>query len=218
MSNAATEIKIGYTFKDKTLLKKALTLSSYDHSFNNQSLECFGDAVLEFIIAEKYYSEGLDEGGITEKKKELSSDAALTRVSERLGLDKSLIRGKGDGKNKKAVPSAYEAVVAAIYLDGGMDCAREFVNSTLDFDAAKGEFDYISALQEEVQAKGQSAPKYLKEECGTPQKPEFIASVEAFGKVYSGRAESFAKAKKKAAKAAYQSLVGQKRTSSGKAD
>ncbi|MDE7257050.1 MAG: ribonuclease III, partial [Clostridia bacterium] len=75
----------GYTFKNKELLKRALTLSSYDNVNNNESLECLGDALLTFIVAEKYYAENLSEGGITAKKQQLISDEALRPVSVRLG-------------------------------------------------------------------------------------------------------------------------------------
>ena len=127
------ERAIGYTFKDKNLLKRALTLASANRDDNNQLLEFFGDAVLEFIVSERIFDEGSTEGALTERRKSLVADSALTPVSERLGLDGFLIRGKHDVNNKKAVPSAYEAIVAAIYLDGGMDEARKFVLSTLDF-------------------------------------------------------------------------------------
>lgn len=99
------EKRCGYVFKDKQLLKKALTLSSYDNSFNNEGLECLGDALLTFLVAEKYYAENLTEGEITVKKQELLSDEALRPVSERLGLAAALIKNKGDTTNKKAVPS-----------------------------------------------------------------------------------------------------------------
>lgn len=198
-----TEKRTGYVFRDKELLKRALTLSSFDGEKNNQSLECLGDAILGFVVAEKYYLAGMDEGCITQMKKSVVSDAALTVVSERLGLDRALLRGKGDDNNKKAVPSAYEALTAAVYLDGGMEKAREFALSTLDFTVKAETFDYISALQELVQAAGHPAPVYEKEDCGTPQKPQFTATVRVDGKVYVGKGGSFALAKKRAAKAAY---------------
>ena len=119
------ESKLGYTFKDKTLLKRALTLASASDD-NNQLLEFFGDAILEFIVSERIFNENSTEGALTEKRKTLVSDSALAPVSKKLGLDKFLIRGKKDNFNKKAIPSAYEAAVAAIYLDGGMDEAKKF--------------------------------------------------------------------------------------------
>lgn len=192
----------GYTFKDKELLKKALTLSSYDNDNNNESLECLGDALLTFIVAEKYYAENFDEGDITEKKQELISDEALRPVSEKLGLDRALLRDKGDTCNKKAVPSAYEAVTAAIYLDGGLDAARKFALSTLT--PLPDAVNYIARLQELLQAKGETPPEYVKKSVGTPQRPFHIAEITVHGKVFKGEGISFPEAKKQAAKAAYE--------------
>ncbi len=208
MDFSEVEKNTGYIFKNKDILRRALTLSSADGGFNNQSMECFGDSVLSFIVTEKLYGEGLDEGDITARKKALVSDEALTPVSEKLGLDRALIRGKGDNNNKKAVPSAFEALTAAVYLDGGMQAAKAFVLSAIDFDV-KGETDYISALQEEVQSRGEKAPQYKKTECGTPRSPRYIAEVEVGGRTFSGEAQSFSSAKKEAAKSAYEYLTKQ---------
>jgi ribonuclease-3 len=200
------EKRIGYSFRNKSLLQKALTLSSYDGQNNNQSLECLGDAVLSFLVAEKYYKEGMSEGSITRAKKQLVSDEALTPVSIKLGLDEALIKGKGDDNNKKAVPSVYEAVTAAIYLDGGMSSARKFVFSTLDFNPRQQEEDYISALQELLQSRGDVPPTYEKEEKGTPQMPWFLSRIVVEGKVFTGEGGSYSAAKKQAAKAAYERI------------
>lgn len=195
----------GYTFKDKSLLKKALTLSSYDNNFNNESLECLGDALLTFIVAEKYYAENFDEGDITEKKQELISDGALRPVSEWLGLDKALLHGKGDNLNKKAVPSAYEAVTAAIYLDGGMDAARKFALSTLTPlpDAA----NYVGLLQELLQDMREELPSYDEIMGGTPRIPRHMVQLTVRGRKFSGEGANFKEAKKRAAKAAYEYLT-----------
>ena len=104
---------LGYTFSDETILRRALTLKGANERFNNESLECLGDSLIGFVVACKFYDEGLDEGGITERKKSAVNDRALAEVSVKLGLDKALIKPKGEFKNKKAVPSAYEAVAAS---------------------------------------------------------------------------------------------------------
>lgn len=192
----------GYTFKDKALLKKALTLSSYDNDNNNESLECLGDALLTFIVAEKFYAENLSEGDITKKKQEYISDEALRPVSERLGLDKALIKDKGDNGNKKSVPSAYEAITAAIYLDGGLEAARNFALSTLT--PLPDAVSYVAKVQELLQAVGEKLPEYVKKSAGTPQSPRHIIEVTVLGKVFIGEGASFADAKKLAAKAAYE--------------
>ncbi|MDE7087013.1 MAG: hypothetical protein K2O67_02350 [Clostridia bacterium] len=194
----------GYTFNDKDLLNKALTLSSYDNVLNNESLECLGDALLTFIVAEKYYAEKLSEGEITKKKQELLSDESLRPVSIKLGLDKALFRNKGDKGNKKAVPSAYEAVAAAIYLDGGLDEARKFALSTLTPLPTR---NYVTEVQELLQDKKEALPKYVKIAGGTPQNPVHIVKVCVRGETFTAEGANFAEAKKAAAKLAYEYLT-----------
>lgn len=201
----SVERACGYTFKNKELLKKALTLSSYDNDCNNESLECLGDALLTFLVAEKYYAEAASEGEITKKKQELLADEALRPVSERLGLDKALIKNKGDNGNKKAVPSAYEAICAAIYLDGGMDAARKFAFSTLT--PLANSKNYIEAVQNILQDAGERLPDYRKILSGTPQNPKHKVEVTVRGKTFKGEGANFQEAKKKAAQAAYAYLA-----------
>lgn len=202
---AAVENNIGYKFKDKSLLKRALTLASAGGE-NNQTLEFFGDAILEFLVSERIYSEKSSEGELTERRKAIVSDRALTPVSLKLQLDKHFIKSSGDGANKKAVPSAYEAVVAAIYLDGGIDKAREFVFSTLDFSGIAAEENYKGRLQELLQGGGYPCPVYERHDTGTPQKPDFRVAVELFGRTYEGSANNIRQAEQLAAKAALEGL------------
>ncbi len=202
MDISAVENIIGYEFGDKELLKRALTLSSADNDFNNQTLEFFGDAIIEFIVSEKIYDENLSEGELTERRKFLVSDKALAPVTKKLGLDKYLIRGAGDTKNKKAVPSAYEAVVAAVYLDGGMENAKKFVHSTLDFSAKIRTDNFKGELQELLQSRRKECPKYVTRDTGTPQKPVFKTELKLFGKTYVGTADNKQQAEQNAAKAA----------------
>ncbi len=194
------EKAIGYTFKDKSLLKRALTLASASDD-NNQLLEFFGDAILEFIVSEKIFSEGGTEGELTERRKTIVADTALAPVSQRLGLDKLLIRGKNDTANKKAVPSAYEAVTAAIYLDGGLDEAKKFVLGTLDFSGrVQAVVNYKGRLQEILQSQGRPVPEYSRNDIGTEANHRFIASVKAFGKEFTGEADVAKDAEQLAAK------------------
>lgn len=204
MNFEEVEKNCGYTFRDRELLRRALTLSSYDNDFNNQSLECLGDALLGFIVAEKYYLEGADEESITDMKRSLLSDEALAPVSQRLKIASSLICGKGDNHNKKAVPSAYEAMTAAIYLDGGLEAARNFALSTL---TALPHIDYISEVQKILQSRGESAPDYECENLGTPQRPRFKVSAKVRGDIFCGEGGSKTQAKKIAAEAIYHSLT-----------
>lgn len=179
---------LGYAFKDGELLRRALTLKGVDERFNNESLECLGDSLIGFVAACKFYADGLDEGGITARKKAVVNDRALTEVSRSLGLDKALIKPKGAFNNKKAVPSAYEAVAAAIYLDGGMEQAQAFILRTLDF--SREERDYIALLQEAL------------------QEHDFVVTVQAEGLTFIGRGGNTAAAKRDAAERAYRALFG----------
>ena len=108
----------------------------------------------------------------------------------------------GTGITKKAVPSAYEALCAAIYLDGGIDSVKKFAYSTLDFTLSGGEENYKGNLQEWLQDKGLPLPEYECRNTGTPQSPQFTATVEVMGKKYRGVAGSKQQAEKNAARAA----------------
>ncbi len=193
------EKAIGYTFKDKKLLRRALTVASASEN-NNQLLEFFGDAILEFIVSERIFSEEGSEGALTERRKNLVSDEALTPVSKKLGLDKLLILGKNDINNKKAVPSAYEAVTAAIYIDGGIDAVKKFVLSTLDFSATVTAANYKGRLQELLQGVGRPLPEYSNTDVGTAQKHRFKVNIALLGKTFSGEADSVKQAEQLAAK------------------
>ena len=199
------EKALNYTFKDKNLLSRALTAASASEE-NNQLLEFFGDAILEFIVSERIFSEGDSEGELTERRKTLVSDLALTPVSEKLGLDKLLILGKNDKNNKKAIPSAYEAAVAAIYLDGGMEEAKKFVYSTLDFTAVNTLVNYKGRLQETLQGAGKPVPEYESRDIGNAQKHRFAVQLKLFGNTFSGEADSIKQAEQLAAKKALEYL------------
>ena len=205
MNFAEIETRLNYVFKDKSILQKALTLPSANSAENNQTLEFFGDAILEFVVSEKIYDENLTEGQLTERRKALVADSSLKPVSERLGLDGFLIRGVGDNKNLKAVPSAYEAVTAAIYLDGGMAAAKKFVLSTLDF-SVKNSPNFKGDLQEYLQSKGEDVPEYSITDCGTPQKPLFKAEISVYGQVFTGEASKKQQAEQNAARLALEYL------------
>lgn len=201
MSLDEVEKNIDYTFKDKTLLRRALTLASAGND-NNQTLEFFGDAILEFLVSERIYNESASEGELTERRKALVSDKALAPVSRRLRLDKHFIKNANDTAEGKAVPSAYEALVAAVYLDGGIGAARKFVFSTLDFTNVKKELNYKGSLQELLQSEGLPCPVYERLDNGTPQKPEFTVAVKVNGKTYKGVAPNARQAEQNAARAA----------------
>lgn len=198
---------INYTFKDKKLLERAFTLSSYNQDDNNQTLEFFGDAILEFLVSERIYDPKKSEGQLTELRQAIVSDAALSAVSKKLGLDGFLIKSQNDFNNKKAVPSVYEALVAAIYLDSKtIDKARNFVETTLNFENIPQNENYKGQLQELLQGRGQKCPEYLAFEDGTAQKPHFEVKVKVEGKTFTGEAGNKKLAEQNAAREALEYL------------
>jgi ribonuclease-3 len=144
---------------------------------DNESLEFLGDAVVGLVIAEALYREypDLDEGAKSKIRASLVSAGRLARLGEALGLGEHLLLGRGEektgGRRKTALlADACEAIVAAIYLDAGLAAAARFVQRELwePFKAASGgsaavsagAFDFKSALQERLQARGLGLPEY----------------------------------------------------------
>lgn len=206
MSYKDLQKKIGYKFKDISLLEKALTLSSYDCDSNNEAMETLGDAIIDFLVAERLYNEGGDDHVITDRRKAIVSDKALTPISKNLGLPELLKRGKGDNNNKKSIPSAYEALICAVYLDGGMDKAKQVVDRTLDF-RLKREHDYVSILKEYYEKRHEPQPKIVK----TQDEDGWGAKIVIADHVYhcTGYA-TVAAAKQAVAKCAYDEIVREK--------
>ena len=178
---AGLEARIGHRFLDRTLLEHALTHRSRAHEdvtggvVDNESLEFLGDAVVGLVIAEALYREhpDLDEGAKSKIRASLVSAGRLARLGEALGLGEHLLLGRGEektgGRRKTALlADACEAIVAAIYLDAGLEAAAQFVRRELwsPFRAAgsaavaASAFDFKSALQERLQARGLGLPEY----------------------------------------------------------
>lgn len=136
---ASCEEKIGYTFKDKMLLRQCFTHSSYANEHgekNNELLEFFGDAVIQLVVTEHLFSnEKGDEGDLTEKRADMVSKQPLLDAVIRMGLENFVLLGNGQGKtakkDEKLFSSVYEALVAGIYIDGGIVKARNFIKRTL---------------------------------------------------------------------------------------
>ena len=169
----------GYRFRDRGLLEHAMTHTSRAHEdvsggvTDNEALEFLGDAVLGFVIADILFREfpDYDEGQKSKTKATLVSTATLARQAERLSLGEHLLLGRGEektgGRRKQALlADGYEALIAAIYLDGGIEQARAFI--ARDFaplvagvrqHGVTGH-DYKSALQEHLQSHGHGLPEY----------------------------------------------------------
>lgn len=135
----AVEKRIGYRFKDKNLLVKAFTHSSYAHENkieDNELLEFFGDAIIEFIVTEFLFNGHCgNEGALTQKRADIVSRQPLMDSVEKLGLSQYIRLGEGQKKtirkDDKLISSLYEALVCAIYLDGGISPAKKFVEKTV---------------------------------------------------------------------------------------
>lgn len=135
------EERIGYAFKDKTLLRTCFTHSSYSHEHggkNNERLEFFGDSILGFITTEYLYGKypDLGEGQLTVYKQQLVSRKPLAAAIRKLGLNDYILYGVGEKNNtpehhEAACENLYEALVAGIYLDGGLAEAANFIKRTL---------------------------------------------------------------------------------------
>jgi len=175
----ALEARISYRFKDRGLLEHALTHKSKAHEdpsggvADNESLEFLGDAVLGLVVAEMLFRSfpTYSEGQKSKIKANLVSTVALAELAEQLGLGEHMILGRGEektgGRRKQALlADTCEALIAAIYLDGGLDPARNFLMREFQpgIEAAK-EPDYFgrdhkSRLQERLQARGRPLPSY----------------------------------------------------------
>lgn len=125
---------IGYAFKDTKLLERAFVHSSYANEKGVESydrMEFLGDGVLGLIIAEMLYFKGEDEGNMTEKRSRIVSTKPLEESIETLGLEQFMLFGAGEKKqrhtHRKVLADLFEAIIGAIYLDGGYDHAKKFV-------------------------------------------------------------------------------------------
>ena len=216
------EKMLGYEFSDKSMLESALTHpSAAMHTattFNYERLEFLGDSVLGFIVADEVFErfDDLEEGGLTRVKVSLVSGSSLSRVAEDIGIAGLIIFGESEaGTHGRGLHSAlenvYEALVAALYLDGGMEVARAWVLGTLgphiDRDAAAEPESPKSTLQEHLQANGKVPAYRIVEESGPPHARTFKAAVSVDGEQLStGEGRSKKAAEAAAAAAAIEKL------------
>src|SRR5688572_4268259 len=216
------ERTIGYRFRDRGLLEHALTHRSRVHEdasggvFDNESLEFLGDSILVFVIADMLFREfpQHNEGQKSKLKASIVSAAALARLGDRINLGVYLILGRGEektgGRHKHAlIADSYEALIAAIYLDGGIDPARAFIErqfaeliASARRTGAEAAFteDYKSELLEWLQSRDRGLPAYrLAAELGPPHRRQFEVEVMVEGEPLARAAGS---SKKEAAQAA----------------
>lgn len=170
------EALLGYKFKNKDILKQALTHSSYGYEKSvphNERLEFLGDAILGFVIAEKLFSlhPDVDEGVLSKQKSAVVSEETLARKAIQLDIGSQLHLGRGEsksgGREKNSILSdAVEAIIAAVERDGGFEPARELVlrlfTEELEQEllVLKNDQDLKSLLQEKTQKLGFGFPEY----------------------------------------------------------
>jgi ribonuclease-3 len=221
--DARLQAALGWTFHDPSLLELALTHRSYcaeqglDES--NERLEFLGDSVLGFIVTtfvcEEYPQ--LPEGELAKLRAVVVSSEILTRLAHELDLGAALRLGKGeDASGGRAKPSiladAMEAVIAAVYLDGGIDAARRVVLAALEpaireQAAGPGGGDYKTRLQELAAQVVDQLPRYRIRHEGPDHSKRFFATVQLRGEVYgTGEGRSKKAAEQAAAREAWNRL------------
>jgi ribonuclease-3 len=220
----AAEKVLGHAFTDLALLKTALTHPSYAAEHVDvetyERLEFLGDAVLGFIVADYVMATfpHEPEGLLSRRKMHAVSREALADTAERLGVADLVLLGAGaqaSGEQRRAsiLENAMEALIAALYLDGGLTVARDFVLRVLEDrlrGPAAGETDAKGALQEWSQAEVRALPAYrIVGSEGPPHRRRFTAEVSVSGRVL-GRGDGPTKqaAEKAAAAAALAALAG----------
>ena len=218
------EQRLGYVFTDRSLLETALTHSSYANEspqtrHSNERLEFLGDAVLGFCAAKticRLYPE-MPEGGLTRLRAELVCEASLHQVALALELGRCIRLGKNEqcngGRERTSIlADCVEAIIAAIFLDGGLEPAEAFIDRMILKDIRAGRrparTDYKTQLQELLQRFGGAAPQYtIVGESGPDHDKTFTASVALHdGASAQGGGKSKKEAEQAAAKAALEIL------------
>jgi len=226
----------GHRFSNIDLLVRATTHRSWAyennpdakdgeiHQIENESIEFIGDSVLGLVVAENLYNknEGASEGDLTLMKHRLVSTASLAAIAERLELGKFIRIGRGEehtgGRKKQTLlANTLEAIIGAIFLDGGYSAARVFILKIFAKEfreiSPRSSLDFKTLLQETLQAEKLAAPRYnvLRTE-GPPHDREFFVEATWEGGRSTGNGRSIKLAEMKAAQSALEEL---KATSSG---
>ena len=194
------ETAIGYQFRNITLLQNALSHSSYanerwhDSLKSNERLEFLGDSVLGMVVADYLYRNfpNRPEGELTRMRADMVCEKTLATVANTLGLGQHLMLGRGEelggGRQRESIlADAVESVIAACYLDGGMEAAKQFIQKFILVNVPLTKLknaDYKTALQELVQQKKNQVRAYnLVGESGPDHDKEFRVELTINGKV-----------------------------------
>jgi len=205
-----TAERLGYRFRNPALLRRSLTHCSFmggDTEQNNEQFEFLGDAVLSLtmshLLLERFPDQS--EGDLSKIRASLVNESVLARKAAEFRLGEDLLIGKGEertrGRRKPSIlAAAYEAVLGAVYLDGGFEAARELVaqhfEREIDEHATMGLKDYKTRLQELTQSLFKEVPTYyLIRETGPDHDKRFVSQISIGGKAYGrgvGRSKKIA--------------------------
>ena len=223
------EEKLGYQFKNRELLFRALTHRSCASEFppdecaDNEQLEFLGDSVLGFVVSEALVARypAAREGDLSQWKSHLVSATYLHQGAVKIDLGHFLRLGKGEERNggrerKTVLANAFEAVIAAILLDGGIDVARAFITRHILFEIDEMDggsielLNHKSVLQERTQAMGLPMPRYATVGTAGPEHAKVFTVEAREGDVLSERATG--SSKKAASQQAAEILIGRLKT------
>lgn len=222
LNHKQVEKQLGYQFKNQKLLNNALTHSSYinenkkDYKLNNERLEFLGDATLELIISEYLYKHfpELTEGKLTKMRAQIVCTDSLAESAAKLDISSAVIMGKGEiisgGRRRKSImANTMEAIIGAIFLDGGLNEAKDFIMSKLHTIIRNVEHgnitrDYKSMLQEKIQRQKNQDLEYqlVKEEGPDHDKKFYVQLLINQKTVSSGIGKSKKEAEQEAAQKA----------------
>ncbi|MGZ5442432.1 MAG: ribonuclease III [Thermoanaerobaculia bacterium] len=224
MHNGVSEFeqRIGYTFERREVLRRALTHKSYSHEAkeldvrHNETFEFLGDSVLGFVIGDLLFHHfpHLDEGALSKMKAHLVSASSLAEKARQYGMGEVILLGVGEektgGRKKDSLlANLFEAMIAAVYLDGGIDPARELIVRSFADDIARIDqqdllfSDFKTALQEIAQGRGLQLPEYnVVDEVGPDHSKTFIVEVRVGSLTTRGEGSSKKEAQQQAARTA----------------
>ena len=214
------EQRIGYTFREREFLRRALTHKSYSHEAkdldvrHNETFEFLGDSVLGFVIGDMLFQHfpKLDEGALSKMKAFLVSAPSLAAKARSYGMGEVILLGVGEektgGRRKDSLlANLFEAVIAGIYLDGGIEPARQLIERAFQPDIARIDHqdllfqDYKTALQELAQGRGLPLPEYnVVAEVGPDHDKTFVVEVKIGSLVTKGEGSSKKEAQQQAAR------------------
>lgn len=214
------EQRLGYSFQDRDFLRRALTHKSYSHEAkegdvrHNETFEFLGDSVLGFVVGDLLFRHfpTLDEGALSKMKAFLVSAPSLAAKAREYGMGEVILLGVGEektgGRKKDSLlANLFEAMIAAIYLDGGIEPARQLIERAFSDDISRIDqqdllfHDYKTALQELAQGRGLPLPDYnVVAEVGPDHDKKFVVEVKLGKLLTRGEGSSKKEAQQQAAR------------------